>query len=98
MNKNSVPYKKMVLVCTNIKEDLTKPCCGRKNGDEILTRLRDKVRESNLSDVIRVSKAGCLGKCSYGPNIMVFPEGTWYSEVKIEDIEEIIDDITRVND
>lgn len=95
MKKEAMPYKKMILVCINLKEDITKPCCGRKCGEEIFTKLRDTVREKNLANIIRVSKADCLGKCANGPNVMVYPDEIWYSEVSIEDVETILKDILK---
>ncbi len=94
MLKEFAPYKRLVLVCTNVKNDETKPCCGRKDGEAIFTNIREEIRSKNLSDVVRVSKTGCLGKCVNGPNIIVYPDGIWYSEVRLEDIKDIIGDIT----
>ncbi len=39
---------------------------------------------------IRVSKAGCLGRCSVGPCIVVYPQGTWYTYQDCDDIETIV--------
>lgn len=38
----------------------------------------------------RVSKTGCLGRCSSGPGIVIYPEGVWYTYASTEDIDEII--------
>ena len=35
-------------------------------------------------------RGGCLGLCSSGPNVAVFPEGTIYSHVHVEDVAEIV--------
>ena len=40
---------------------------------------------------VRVNKAGCLDRCSAGPLMVVYPQGTWYSYVDANDIDEIID-------
>ncbi len=94
MKKEVIPYKRLVLICTNLKSDETKPCCGRRNGEAIFLNIKEAIRERNLGDVVRISKTGCLGKCAYGPNIMVYPEGIWYSDVKMDEVECIITDIT----
>ena len=41
---------------------------------------------------VRVNKAGCLDRCAEGPVAVVYPEGTWYSYVDTEDIDEIVDE------
>ena len=40
---------------------------------------------------MRINAAGCLGRCEQGPVIVVYPEGTWYTYVDKEDIDEIVD-------
>lgn len=40
---------------------------------------------------IRVSKSGCLGRCSSGPCIVIYPEGVWYTYSSFADIDEIIE-------
>lgn len=39
---------------------------------------------------IRVSKALCLGRCSEGPCIVIYPEAIWYTYATEADIDEII--------
>jgi (2Fe-2S) ferredoxin len=41
---------------------------------------------------IRVNTAGCLDRCSEGPVLVIYPEGTWYTYVDREDIDEIINE------
>lgn len=40
---------------------------------------------------VRISKSGCLGRCSEGPCIVIYPEGVWYTYASMTDIDEIID-------
>lgn len=39
---------------------------------------------------IRINTAGCLDRCSEGPVLVIYPEGTWYTYVDKEDIDQII--------
>lgn len=39
---------------------------------------------------VRVNLAGCLDRCSEGPVLVVYPEGTWYTYVDRDDMEEIL--------
>ena len=34
----------------------------------------------------------CLGPCTLGPTVLVYPDGVWYSGVKVEDVEEIVEE------
>ncbi len=40
---------------------------------------------------VRINKAGCLDRCEEGPVMVIYPQGTWYTYVDKEDIDEIID-------
>ncbi len=46
--------------------------------------------ELHGSGKIRVSKSGCLGRCSLGPCMVVYPEGIWYNYASFDDIDEIV--------
>ena len=39
----------------------------------------------------RASKSGCLGRCSEAPVCVIYPDGTWYSYVDLEDVQQIIE-------
>ena len=85
-------YKYHIFFCLNEK-DAGKRCC-RRNGAEALwshTRLRvSQLKQAGLGQV-RVNRAGCLGHCSYGPAVVVYPEGVWYRCQTIEEMDKIID-------
>jgi (2Fe-2S) ferredoxin len=51
------------------------------------------INHNNLSGAgkVRVNKAGCLDRCDEGPCLVVYPEGTWYTYVDQDDIDEIVD-------
>lgn len=84
-------YSKHVFVCTNQKE-AGKQCCANTGGEPFVAYLKTRLKALNLNGPgkIRVSKSGCLGRCSEGPCIVVYPEGTWYTYASFEDIDEII--------
>jgi (2Fe-2S) ferredoxin len=44
----------------------------------------------NGAGQVRVNKAGCLDHCANGPVMVIYPQGTWYSMIDNEDVEEII--------
>ena len=49
-----------------------------------------KLEAEGLSD-IGFTAAGCLGFCSAGPLMVVYPEGIWYRPTTPEDIDEIVE-------
>jgi (2Fe-2S) ferredoxin len=41
---------------------------------------------------VLVTGTTCLGPCEQGPNVVVYPTGTWYSQVKDSDVAVILDE------
>ncbi|NLG52623.1 MAG: NADH-quinone oxidoreductase subunit NuoF [Clostridiales bacterium] len=66
--------------------------CTSTGSEELIKRLNAELSERNLDKEVRVIKTGCFGLCALGPVIVVYPEGAFYSRVKPEDIEEIVEE------
>ncbi len=49
-----------------------------------------EIKNSGLQDEVEVAVTGCFGLCSLGPVVIIYPEGTFYSMVKPEDVAEIV--------
>ena len=49
-----------------------------------LTKLRNPQR-------VKCTLADCLGVCTGGPILVVYPEAVWYTYVDRDDVDEIID-------
>lgn len=81
-------YQIHIFICQNQKE-LPKKSCGL-NGDELFLYMKKKCADLQIKD-IRVNKAGCLGVCSKGPAMVIYPEGIWYHYTNILDIDEIVE-------
>lgn len=84
-------YKKHIFLCTNQKVP-GKQCCANTGGEPFFDYLKTRLLELGLHgpDKIRVSKSGCLGRCSLGPCIVIYPDEVWYHYSNMADIDEII--------
>ncbi len=80
-------YRKVVLVCTNVKEN-GKECCGMKGAEEIRLKLKDEMKKADLT--VRVSKSGCLDRCAEGVTVAIMPDDVWLGGVTEADIPEIV--------
>ncbi len=72
-------------------------CCGgtgcTSSGSEaIIAEMEKQLKEFGLDKEIKVIKTGCFGLCALGPIMVVYPEGAFYSRVKVEDIKEIVEE------
>ncbi len=83
-------FKKHVFICTNQK-DAPKKCCGDERGTALVDAFKNIIKEKGLITDIRAQKTGCLDFCAFGPTMVVYPEGVFYGNVQLSDVEEIIE-------
>ena len=85
-------YIKHIFLCVN-KKSFGRQCCAKTGGEEFFDHMKSKLLEHGLHGPgkIRVSKSACLGRCSSGPCIVIYPEGVWYNYATMADVDEIID-------
>src|SRR5690606_9854265 len=85
-------YRHHVFFCTN-QRDEGRPCCMDSGAQAAQEHAKRRIKELGLSGQgkIRINKSGCLDRCEEGPVLVVYPEGTWYTFVDAEDIDDIID-------
>ncbi len=69
------------------------PNCSRRDSAAVRIALRRAIESADLGDSITlVKKVGaCLGLCRHGPNMMIYPDGTWYCGVQPGDVTEIVE-------
>lgn len=65
--------------------------CSSSNSMEVKEALEKQLVEAGLDNEIDVVKTGCFGFCSLGPIMVIYPEGTFYHHVKVEDVAEIVE-------
>ena len=71
-------------------------CCGSgcvsAGALKIKERFHEILQEKNLANEINIIETGCMGPCDYGPVMVIYPEGTFYKSVSMDDVEEIINE------
>ena len=76
-------YRSHVLVCGGTG-------CSSSNSQLIIDAMEKEIAEAGLTDEVKVVKTGCFGLCALGPIMIIYPEGSFYSEVKPSDVHEIV--------
>ena len=64
--------------------------CTSSGSVKIAEALEEQIALNGLAEEIKVVRTGCFGLCALGPVMIVYPEGTFYSRVKLEDVPEIV--------
>ncbi len=76
-------YRSHVLVCGGTG-------CTSSGSEQIIKALETEIKKVGLADEVCVVRTGCHGLCALGPIMIVYPEATFYSMVKVEDVPEIV--------
>ena len=63
--------------------------CQSSDSAKIVSEFQRLIAEHGMQDRVEASIAGCFGFCEKGPIIKIFPDNTFYVEVKPEDVPEI---------
>ncbi len=90
MEQIPVKYERHIFVCVNERKD-GKDCCASRESIYILKALRDHINKNALFHKFNVSKSLCLGHCSEGPTIAIYPDGKLFKKVSMKDVPEIIE-------
>ena len=76
-------YRSHVLVCGGTG-------CTSSGSQQIMETLKEEIKKAGLEQEVSVVQTGCHGLCALGPIMIVYPDASFYSMVKVEDIPEIV--------
>ena len=64
--------------------------CTSSKSMEIAKSLREEIANQGLAEEVQVVTTGCFGLCALGPIMIIYPEGTFYHGVTLDDVNEIV--------
>ena len=72
-------------------------CCGgtgctSSGSPRIQDAFCAEIEKAGLAEEISVVQTGCFGLCALGPVVIVYPDGTFYSNVTVDDVAEIVNE------
>jgi NADH:ubiquinone oxidoreductase subunit F (NADH-binding)/(2Fe-2S) ferredoxin len=76
-------YKMHILVCGGTG-------CRASASDSIIEKFKSEITAKGLDNDVQVIMTGCFGFCEKGPIVKILPDNTFYTQVKPEDVSEII--------
>lgn len=86
-------YQHHVFFCCNQRAPGERVCCNDKGATRVRDYAKKQIKKLGLAapGQTRINMAGCLERCEEGPCVVIYPQGTWYTYVDEEDIDEIIE-------
>jgi (2Fe-2S) ferredoxin len=76
-------YDAHVLVCKGSD-------CKKRGSKTVRGALKSELRAQGMNRDVRVDAVDCLGLCKHGPNLVIYPGGTWYLGVTERDMSEVV--------
>jgi len=76
-------YRSHVMVCGGTG-------CTSSGSTKIMEAFEHEIAAEGLENEVKVIHTGCFGLCALGPIVVVYPEGSFYSRVNVEDVGEIV--------
>ena len=64
--------------------------CSASGSVTIRETLEKEIANAGLENEVKVVQTGCFGLCELGPIMIVYPEGTFYSRVTVDDVAEVV--------
>ncbi len=65
--------------------------CTSSGSKQIREEFEAQLKNFGIENEVKVIQTGCFGLCALGPIVIVYPEGSFYSMVKTEDVAEIVE-------
>jgi len=84
-------FRHHIYICDQKKPEGA-PSCTANGSLEVIAALRGEIVRQGLSADVQVTTCGSLGLCGRGPNMLVYPDGVWYSGVRPADVAELVRD------
>ncbi len=78
-------YRSHVLICGGTG-------CTSSGSAKIMEAMNAEIAAMGLDEEVKVVGTGCFGLCALGPIMIVYPEGTFYSNVTVADVHEIVEE------
>ncbi|MFA5622518.1 MAG: NADH-quinone oxidoreductase subunit NuoF [Thermovirgaceae bacterium] len=78
-------YRAHVLICKGTG-------CTASGSAPVFEAFKTELARRGLDKEVMLVETGCHGMCEMGPIVVVYPEGSFYCQVKPEDIPELVEE------
>jgi (2Fe-2S) ferredoxin len=90
-------YRHHLFICTNVRDN--GDCCAARGSFDLLKQMKNELRNRGLDHDggIMANKSGCFGLCQQGPNVVVYPRGSWHRVTSADDVTALIDGLIKTS-
>ncbi len=91
------PFQLHIFVCTNKRDG--RPACEDHGAKAALAKAKEALNAlpPATRDGVRLSAAGCLGRCAQGPVAVAYPAGEWVRYASAEELTRfVLDAVERL--
>ncbi|MGJ0509670.1 MAG: (2Fe-2S) ferredoxin domain-containing protein [Methylocystis sp.] len=91
------PFRHHLFVCTNKRDG--RPACEDHGAKDALAKVKEAVHALPAAERegVRVSSAGCLGRCQHGPVAVLYPANKWISYTSTEELIRFVMDAIKTS-
>lgn len=80
-----------IFICGNTRtEGHPRGCCDPQSAQTLRKAFLAELNRVQAGSLVRANHAGCLDQCEHGPTVVIYPGGTWYGRVTVEDVPRIV--------
>lgn len=90
MNKGQFTAKGHIFVCVVNRPPSSEPSCGASGSGAIMDAIPMILLELGIENV-RVNGCTCLGPCDSGTNLVIYPEGVFYTRVRRDNLRDLLE-------
>lgn len=76
-------YRSHVLVCGGTG-------CNSSGSHHVIEKFTEEIAKAGLDKEVSVVQTGCHGLCALGPIVVIYPDGTYYTQISADDVPEIV--------
>lgn len=81
-----------VFVCGQTRpENHPRGSCGQTGAAQVFQAFGAAITKSGLIGKVALTNSGCLGPCQSGVTVLVYPEGTMYTQVQTDNVGQIVE-------
>ena len=66
--------------------------CTSSGSVTLQAAFNKNIEEFGLAEEVKLVQTGCFGLCALGPIVIIYPDGTFYSRVTVDDVKEIVEE------